>query len=136
MRNISAILLIGVLFVSGCVQAELTIKTLAENGEQYVGKEVNVSGIADVGKTICTLIMCEPENPCCNACGGDLVLKDGGSSIEIRGEYGGKPAGCGGDNCNITCHPLEKGKMYRVSGILEKEDGEYHINLKTFREGG
>jgi len=131
------ILLIVLVLASGCIQgAEVSIKNLTENREQYKGKEINVSGVADAGRTMCTLIFCSEENPCCNSCSGNSVLKDGEYAIEIRGEYNGKVVGCSGDNCNISCYPMERGKKYKVTGIFEKENEDYYLELKNFEGVG
>jgi hypothetical protein len=123
-------LLIILLLLSGCVQV-LTVGDVLERKDEFLNRKVLVSGKADASKPICTLRACMPENPCCNSCSGNLVLKDGGELL-IRGSYNGKEIGCRGDECNLTCFPLERGRTYRVYGTLEEEDGKIYLIIESF----
>jgi|GEM_PF-4065618 hypothetical protein len=136
MRKALIILLFAMIAASGCIKPEVTIADILGDKEQYTGKEVNVTGVADAGHIKCTLMACAEENPCCNACSGDLILKDGGYAIDIRGGHNGSIVGCGGDDCNIACHPLEKSRKYKVGGIFRAEGSKYFVDLKFFEEVG
>lgn len=85
-----------------------------------VGSRVTVEGVADAGRNrICTQRYCGPKNPCCNACGASLVLRDPSGPSELRlVRKGGASYSCGGSSCALTCQPLTKGQRYRVVGIL------------------
>src|SRR3989338_11677751 len=111
-------LLIALVLASGCVQV-LSADYVVANKNNFINKEIAVSGEAAAGNIMCTLIACAPENPCCNACGGSLVLEGGSERIEIRGTYQGKAAGCFGNDCRLECYPMQSGSKYSVEGILK-----------------
>lgn len=127
-----AFLLILVL-ASGCVQV-LAADYVVANKNNFMGREISVSGEVAAGNIMCTLIAC--DIPCCNACGGSLALKGSSGKIEIRGAYEGRPVGCFGNDCGLECYPMREERKYSVEGILKESYGELYIELKSFSEAG
>lgn len=127
------IFIFAVVLISGCIQENLTPEHVLQEKDLLLGERISVEGTADVYRMICTLIACEPENPCCNACGGNLALKGQEEKIMVHGDYEGKDVGCAGNNCNQTCYPLEKEKRYIVTGTWRKDYGEYYLELEDFQ---
>ncbi|MBI2971698.1 MAG: hypothetical protein HYY37_04755 [Candidatus Aenigmarchaeota archaeon] len=112
----------------------LTPSEIAKNADAYVGTLVTVRGTADASGIVCTLAVCPPADPCCNSCGGALVITDGVMQLALEGTYQGKHVGCGGTNCDITCYPLAKGGQYTVNGTLNHRYDAYAIALEHYRE--
>jgi len=130
------VVLISVIFVvlvSGCIQGSLTPEDVLQSKDSLLGERITVIGTADVYRMICTMVMCTEDDPCCNACGGSLGLKDAKEKIMLSGEYEGVKAGCGGNNCEQTCHPLEIDKKYEVTGTWNQTRGEYYLEIEGFR---
>lgn len=133
------LLVIGIVVLKLMLVGEkevLTPEELLADKDFFLDKNVTVKGIANIGSMICTLLVCPETNPCCNACGGNLILEDKISKITIIGNYQNKSVGCSGDNCKQICYPLDKGKMYKVSGIWKKEYDEYYLYLTSFQQIG
>ncbi len=116
------ILFLIIITFSGCVEEKSekkinekdeiisSISYLINHSEEYINKTITIEGTVTMGPTTCTMMMCPPENPCCNSCGAQLVLYDNTSMIDTSGS-------CGGTECNMTCSPLELHKTYKVTGI-------------------
>ncbi|MFB6180321.1 MAG: hypothetical protein ABEJ93_00425 [Candidatus Nanohalobium sp.] len=76
------------------------------------GRRVVWTGKAVRGQELCTMMYCGDENPCCNTCGADVMLKVNGSKVRITGKG---VEGCSGNNCRMNCTP-QTGRNYRVEG--------------------
>ncbi len=128
--------LIFVALISGCVQGSLTPERVMQLKDSLLGQRISVVGIATISDVICTLAECGPDNPCCNACGGNLVLGGNTEEILLFGEYEGKRVGCSGNNCEFmeNCYPLELDKKYEVTGMWTKTPYEYYLEIEEFRE--
>ncbi|MBL7206446.1 MAG: hypothetical protein ISS36_02505 [Candidatus Aenigmarchaeota archaeon] len=127
------ILLLSIVFISGCVAQEVTVSDLANKPTKYVDQRVSVEGKTKVVNTMCTTIFCSEENPCCNTCAGHLALAYSGYEIFLFGEYNQSRTGCEGSECSINCHPLKAGKNYRVTGTWKK-GAFYFIEIESFEE--
>lgn len=115
------------------------------NKYSFVDKQITVVATADYpnGGLICTQLACGLEE-CCNTCSSTLVLRiDRTTALEIsgpeeKGFYDGRSVGCDGDDCKVSCYPLEPGNEYLVTGILRKETIShlnvdlFHLELKNF----
>ena len=131
---------LSVLFVtilittSGCINDRtLTPETVIERQDEFLNKTISVKGIAGTLWMICTEEGCDPDRPCCNSCFGSLALyQNADSFIESpdEGPYAyqsNEPAlglefpngkGCGGNECEVTCEPLQLGERYTITGLL------------------
>lgn len=127
------IILTVLVLVSGCIQQSLTPDDVLQNKEAFLGKEITVTGKAGTGNVFCTREECKPTEPCCNTCSGRLTLKGFSESIILSGSYQGKKATCTGNNCNLTCYPLEREETYQVTGTLVQKYGKVYLELKDFR---
>jgi len=123
-----------------------TPSQLWNNRNSLVNKQITVEGTADHYQVACTEMYC--PGGCCNSCGGGLGLRINNDKVlDVRGEseekgnfglYNGKQVGCNGNECDIECYPLEKGKTYKVNGVLKKEIldiapyEEFYLELKSF----
>jgi len=146
------IAIIGIILISGCVRESPTSKiyTTSEvwsNRNSLVNRQITVEGTADYYQVACTEMAC--PGGCCNSCGGGLGLRINEDRVlNVRGEskekgnyglYNEKQVGCSGNECDIKCFPLEKGKEYSVTGILKKESWdvapyeEFYLELKIFK---
>jgi hypothetical protein len=121
-----------VIFISACIQSG-NLDLVIQNKDNYLGKEIKLSGIIDNSKIICTHLSCKSENPCCNTCSSGILLKSGESEIEIRGAYEGSKVSCLGSECGLECHPMQSGKKYFIVGTLQESYNELYIELKSFR---
>ncbi len=88
------------------------------------GTRLVVVGITRMEIGPCTEMYCGSGNPCCNSCGGTLVLRGGNGrdntkEIGLSGKWLGKEVGCGGKTCNITCYPMQENKKYEVAGTVQ-----------------
>lgn len=103
-----------------------------------VGKEITIEGIVELEGGACTKKNCGQEDPCCNDCYGELVFKNiNERGLLIKGEYEGKKVGCGGNECNFGCFPLEKDKRYKINGIINELEpatsfDRFYLELKDF----
>ena len=129
-------LIVGILLVAMCVGQALTPQQVLHQKDSLLGKSITVEGIAAIGLERCTLMACTQEQPCCNSCAANLILTGDGANITVSGEWEGKEVGCEGNDCGLTCWPLEEGKRYSVSGIWNSSLGEYSLELKAFSEAG
>ncbi len=138
--HLKVLVLFAMLFiliaVSACVQNQvaLSVDDAIAKRSGLINQNISVEGIAGAEKVRCTLMNCPEDNPCCNSCGGSLILSDGKAGLEIRGVYEGRGIGCSGNNCNQTCYPMERGKKYIITGALKESYGELYIELKSLRE--
>lgn len=103
-----------------------------------VGKQITIEGIVGLEGGACTKKNCGQEDPCCNDCYGELVFKNiNGRNLLIKGEYKGEKVGCGGNECNFGCFPLEKDKRYKIKGIVKEIEpatsfDRFYLELKDF----
>jgi len=123
-----------IVLVSGCTSGILTPERVLGMKDSLLGQRISVIGAAGISDIRCTLIECGEDNPCCNACGGSLLLEGNREKILLYGEYEGENVGCGGNECELTCYPLEIGKKYEVTGIWNKTRFEYYLEIESFRE--
>ena len=111
----------------------------------FVDKQITVVASTDyVQGLVCTQLACPPEE-CCNSCGSAIGLRISDNDVlEVRGPeengfYDGKRVGCYGNNCEVSCYPLEIRNKYLVTGILRKETiaplniDLFHLELKSFK---
>ncbi len=106
------------------------IEEIVQNLDKWTGERVTVNGTASAN-IVCTQMACTSENPCCNTCGGDLFLRSDNGSLML--EFPNSTGSCSGNNCNITCQPLERGKDYKLEGAVGKSDGRATLNVTEYR---
>ena len=106
----------------------LSPQMVLANKELLLNRTITVRGIAEAdARVLCTLMACSHENPCCNMCGAALQLCDAGSCITLSGTYSGRQVGCSGNECGLTCFPLEQGRIYQVIGVWKKLPYEQYV---------
>ncbi len=124
------IILIWIVYIS---QKSLTPNEVLEQKDSLIGKTITVTGRADISSIIrCTLMFCPPDNECCNSCSGYLVLSGEKEKITLTGTYLNKSVECSGNDCKMSCYPLEKSKTYKATGLWKKELNEYNLQLVAF----
>jgi hypothetical protein len=112
---------------------KLTPVEVIEQQDKWLNKTITVQGIAGTLWLTCTEEACDPDYPCCNICSGSLALypdvgaftqspnegpysyQSDGPAIGLEFPNGG---GCTGNDCEVTCEPLQLGKRYTVTGLL------------------
>ncbi|MBU2442847.1 MAG: hypothetical protein KKF95_02165, partial [Nanoarchaeota archaeon] len=118
------------ILISGCATSSyLDLSTVMNNPDSYVEQTITVKGTAEPDLMVkCTTQMCEESNPCCRTCSSRLLLTQSSSSVTIEGGE------CKGNNCEMTCFPLEQGKEYLVSGFLKKENSKYIFFVQSYED--
>ncbi|MDO8480948.1 MAG: hypothetical protein Q7S65_03970, partial [Nanoarchaeota archaeon] len=111
-----------VILLMGCVSqpVPLTAEQVLASPENYSGKTLTLLATPEPGLTRCTMMACSEENPCCNSCGGQLTI-GGISGIVIEGST------CSGNECNLSCSPMEQGVSYSITGTLSQKDGRWAL---------
>jgi hypothetical protein len=93
------------------------------HGDVLLNRTITVRGTARASlRVFCTLMACPAENPCCNTCGAALQLCDAAACITLSGEETGRQVGCSGNECDLTCSPLQQGMESQVVGIWRQRD--------------
>lgn len=114
----------------------LDVNSFWENRENYIGKEIILTGKIEAMNPRCTENVCAKEDPCCQSCGLDLgfvISKE--VQILFYGKFEGKEIGCTGTNCKQECYPfeaysLDSSKNYTVKIILKKNEfSRYYMEL-------
>ena len=124
-----------IIAISGCAGANtLTPDKVVDQQDEWLEKTIAVQGIAGTLWMSCTEEACDPGS-CCNACFGSLALyPEAGSFVQSPSEgpyayHGNGPAiglefpngeGCKGNECEVTCEPLQLGESYTVTGKLRE----------------
>jgi hypothetical protein len=105
-----------------------------QNAAALAGRRITVQGKVEIVADICTLAVCPPDNPCCNACSYRLGFRlDDRRSIYFSGARGG----CSGNSCRANCSIIKPGKIYQVTGILKTYGGaEYYLELEEWKSIG
>lgn len=138
MKKVFLIFISFVIFISGCVKAPAPLMTpedVINNQDNFLNQTIAVEGIADAGVYICSTEVCPQENPCCNECGGNLILKGSRDVIVVSGDYNNKHVSCFGNECNYDCYPLETKKKYRVTGLwTQSQFGDYFLEIESFEK--
>lgn len=135
MRKIFVLILLITFFLIAfsMIKKSLTPEEVLEQKDTLTGKAITVIGKADVSPIIrCTLLLCPPDNECCNFCSGALVLWGEKEKITLTGNYLDKTVVCSGSECEITCYPLERNKTYKINGIWKRELNDYYLQLTGF----
>jgi len=117
-----------------CTTRPLTVDEVMDEREERTGRTITVHGIVGLRYLHCTEAACDPDNPCCNACFGGLGLFPSADAFyrdpprDSPFDYhGGWPVialtfpdggGCTGNNCEMTCEPLQPGERYVITGVL------------------
>lgn len=129
------IIVIFILIVSsGCNELnKLTPDKVVKQPEKWLHETITIYGVAGTAEMNCTEMGCDPEYPCCNACFGTYALYPGtelfsnapdegpyayqsnGPAVRLEFPEGGN---CQGNECQVTCQPLEMGERYKVTGQL------------------
>mgnify|MGYP001579834026 CR=1 FL=1 len=130
MRKIIVIILVASLFLAACATTQIkSVADVITAPEKYVDKGISVQGAVVIDNRVkCTLQVCPEDNACCQTCSADLLLSSGDALLRIKGGT------CFGNNCGMSCAPLEQNKKYVVSGILRQENSEYHLELADYKE--
>jgi hypothetical protein len=106
----------------------LSPQMVLANKDLLLNQTITVRGIARADKRVlCTLMACPVENPCCNMCGAALQLCESESCLTLAGTYAGTQVGCSGNECGLTCFPLEQGLTYQVTGVWKKLPYEQYV---------
>ncbi len=123
-------IIILVLTLISCKSDYIDISELINNKENFVDKTVTIKGKTSLSDLVrCTLQFCSEENPCCNSCSGNLVLKSENIQIELTG----KEIKCTGTNCDITCSPLQKNKEYIITGKFSEQNSKYSLEITDYK---
>lgn len=114
------------------ISVDVTPAEVYANAGAWTGRRLTVLGKVEVISTACTLVGCPPDNPCCNRCSSRLGFRiDEWHSLELRGEG----IGCGGDSCRQDCRPMQDGRVYRITGVLDGRE-VYYINVESWTMAG
>jgi hypothetical protein len=134
------LLITGLILVAimGCTGGKvLTPEKVIDQQDKWLNKVITVRGVAGTLWMSCTEEACDP-GLCCNACFASLALYTDLDSFDQaagQGPYayqGNGPAiglefpdweGCKGNECEVSCEPLQLGEWYRVTGILRECSG-------------
>ena len=122
--------------IVGCNNVNtLTPEKIIDQQDRWLNKSITVQGTVGTLWMSCTAEGCDPDNPCCNGCFGSLALytdADSFSETQRHGPYAYEsngPAiglefpngdGCKGNECEISCEPLQLGERYIVTGVLRE----------------
>ena len=125
--------------ITGCTSINLlTPKKVVDQHDEWLNKTITVQGVAGTLWMSCTTEGCDPDNICCNGCFGSLALytdTDSFAQTSRQGPYAYEsngPAiglefpngdGCMGNECEISCDPLQLGERYTVTGMLRECSG-------------
>ncbi len=101
-----------------------------ENTEVIVQGNLNISWS-------CTDAACSPEYPDCNSCFGVVsfeIDKQNGIFIPIRANDDLNRYSCTdpANSNNISCHSLEPGKTYRLTGTFKKDEAYHYSPNKEY----
>ncbi len=87
-----------------CSIAETSVAELMANPRTYAGHHVVVRGAFILGLGYCTKRGCTEDNPCCNTCGGQILLADLDTDVPanaIEFTDNGSTLNCAGNECNF-----------------------------------
>lgn len=102
--------------------------------DSLIDKQIVIEGNVDSFLS-CTLRNCLKDDKCCNRCMGEIAfLNISEKFLLIKGEYNGKNIECGGNECDVKCYPLERGKKYKVNGVLKKDDAAFPPPYRIYLE--
>ena len=129
----SIILLAGCYSVDRQDETVLSPQAVLANKDTLIDQVITVRGtVAPSMLVLCTLMACPAENPCCNSCGADLQLCENGSCITVSGDEAGLQVGCSGNECGLTCTPVQEGTVHNISGVWRKKaSNEYVLELRS-----
>ena len=131
----SVIVAVILIAITGCTSVNtLTPEKVIDQQDEWLNKTITVQGIAGTLWMSCTEEACDPGS-CCNACFGSLALyTDADSFVQAPGQgayayQSNGPViglefpngeGCKGNECEISCEPLQLGEWYVVTGMLRE----------------
>lgn len=123
------------ILIPGCTDVTpLTPEEVIDQQDEWLNKTITVQGVVGTHWMSCTEEACDPGS-CCNTCFGSLALfSDIDSFAQVRGQGAyayecNRPAiglefsngdGCQGNECEISCEPLQLGERYVVTGRLHE----------------
>lgn len=125
------IILVGIGAATLDISSEEKVYSVEEalnNYQELKGQSIILNGEIVQGKSVCTQVYCGPENPCCNSCSAPLELRNG-TEIALTGDE----IGCSGNSCSLNCTPI-KGKIYRVEGEIQNQNGRKSFQVSDYRE--
>jgi hypothetical protein len=84
--------------------AEATVAGIMQDPKLYAGKEVQISGVTNVGDPVCTDALCVARDICCNSCAAPVQI-DGMTLIDSTSS----PEVCSGNACGFPdmCQPFD-----------------------------
>ena len=132
-KRIPIIVLMVVLGIhlSSCLLLEARVwspEEVLNRQDLLIDRMVTIRGLLNQTYLYCTEQECEPEQPCCNVCGGGVGFQIGWDVIHWVGEG----LGCSGNNCEVKCEPSGIGKVYNVKGVLRLSGGGLDLEVGSY----